>query len=146
MNKKAMINLNKIPFIIKFYLAFSLIATLFFSIILTFFSNINEKLVPHVGWSPATTYMFSLAISIPILFNKKQDTERIIYRFIYGVIALHIIGIIYGLKSISINEGNNFNNPYLTVGEYRYIWVLVIPIIWISIFVYERFKKVLKSS
>lgn len=135
-----MINLNKTPLIIKYYLVFSLIATLFFFIIITFFDSIYEKLIPHVGWSPVTTYMFSLAISIPILFNKKQENESTIHRFIYGVIALHIIGIIFGLKSISINKGDHFNNPYLTIGEYRYIWTVVIPMIWIVVFIYERFK------
>ncbi|WP_255048404.1 hypothetical protein [Lacihabitans sp. CS3-21] len=49
--------------------------------------------------------------------------------------VLLILYIYFGIQGIRNYAGISYNNPYLEVSEYRFVWVILIPALWILIFV-----------
>lgn len=121
-----------IPIEIKIYILFCVLVSIISHIIPAFSRETWEKFIPFTGWSSSSPYMSSLSFVI-FLFFEKNHFRFNMYKTISSVFL--ILYIFYGIQGIRNYDGISYNNPYLEVSEYRFVWVILIPALWILIFV-----------
>lgn len=124
--------LKLIPIELKIYIIFCILVSLISRILTAVNREVWEKFIPFTGWSADSPYFSSLLFSIFVFFQKTH------FRFnIYKIIASSflILYIYHGIQGIRNYDGVSYNNPYLEVSQYRFVWVILIPVFWISVFV-----------
>ncbi len=124
------------PIEIQIFAIFSAFVTLF-GYTIVFFKEINEKIIPYTGWGISTTYSFALIFVYSYIFGysgKRISLNRLkISVFLF--MAIHMLA---GFSGITESSGRKFEtNPYLAVSEYRYVWVLIVPLFWILLFAFS---------
>lgn len=132
-----------IPIEIKIYILFCVLVSIISHIIPAFSRETWEKFIPFTGWSSSSPYMSSLSIVIFLFFEKNH------YRFnMYKIMAsvLLILYIQHGIQEIWNYEGISYNNPYLEVSEYRFVWVILIPALWILFFIFSTIVRHFQES
>ena len=132
-----------IPIEIKIYILFCIVAFLVSRILPTASRETWEKLIPFTGWSAVSPYMSSLSFVI-FLFFEKNHFRFNLYKIISSVFL--ILYIYYGIQGIWNYDGISYNNPYLEVSEYRFVWVILIPALWILIFVISAIVRHFQES
>lgn len=137
---------NQIPLELKIFTAFAITVTvLSFLLPLIIEKEIWEKTIKYTGWSPATTYMFSIIMVFSSMYRNnypKYMTPRI------GIILLLSIQIYYGLQQqLLVDERRNLTNPYLIISEFQYIWTVLIPAFWVLVILFSpNIKQFYKSN
>lgn len=137
---------NQIPLELKIFTAFAITVTvLSFLLPLIIEKEIWEKTIKYTGWSPATTYMFSIIMVFSSMYRNnypKYMTSRI------GIILLLSIQIYYGLQQqLLVDERRNLTNPYLIISEFQYIWTVLIPAFWVLVILFSpNIKQFYKSN
>lgn len=120
-----------IPIEIKIYILFCIVVFLINRILPMASRDTWEKIIPLTGWSAGSPYMSSLSFVIFLFFEKNH------FRFNMYKIMSTIFLILYihnGIQGIRSYDGVSYNNPYLEVSEYRFVWVIMIPTLWIFVF------------
>ena len=79
--------------------------------------------------------------------GRRQDAAKLIHKTKLAIIIMLLIYLIFGIEEIYRKEGRNFDNPYLEVSEFRFIWAVLIPVIWILVFLFSpNIKKFCKKK
>lgn len=99
-----------------------------------------EQTIQYTGWSPAMVYMFTLFPIFTLIFRYNQ------VKYIkYAIILPLAIGICSGFQQqLLADERSTTTNPYLMVSQYQYIWTMLIPALWILVFLFS--SKIMKFS
>lgn len=129
---------SEVPFVLKALLLFSLL-TVAIDFYLNLFgpSEIKETIIPYTGWSLSTTYSF-VAITL-FFFISGQATKPFMSRNVIGLTLT--LSIIFGVANFISTFGHeDFGNPYLVVSQWRPIWTVLIPAIWISLLYTPRVR------
>ena len=68
------------------------------------------------------------------LRGKKMSSNR--FRIsVFGFTAIYMLT---GFSSLAESSGREFDtNPYLAISEYRYVWVIIVPLFWILLFAFS---------
>lgn len=132
-----------IPIEIKIYILFCVVAFLVSRILPAASRETWEKLIPLTGWSAGSPYMSSFSFVI-FLFFEKNHFRFNLYKIISSVFL--ILYIYYGIQGIWNYDGISYNNPNLEVSEYRFVWVILIPALWILIFVISAIVRHFQES
>lgn len=130
---------SEVPFVLKALLLFSLL-TVAIDFYLNLFgpSEIKETIIPYTGWSLSTSYSF-VAITL-FFFISGQATKPFMSRNVIGLTLT--LSIIFGVANFIYTFGHeDFGNPYLVVSQWRPIWTVLIPAIWISLLYTPRVRK-----
>lgn len=125
--------IKQTPLELKVFAAFAIVVTIAsFLLPLVIEKELWQKTIKYTGWSPATTYMFSIIMVFSSIFQNNHP-KYIAPRM--GIILLLSIQIYYGLQQqLLVGERKNLTNPYLIISEYQYIWTVLIPSFWILVF------------
>ena len=125
---------NQAPLELRLFAIFSVLTTIFFWFTLYFAKELDRIIVPFTGWSPVMPYMFSLYFIFSLIFGFQKTNPT---KTKLAIIIMLLIYLIFGIEEIYRKEGRNFDNPYLEVSEYRFIWAVLIPVIWILVFLFS---------
>lgn len=142
-SKHSMKKIKLIPIEIKIYIFFCIIVFLLSRILPTFSRDTWEKFIPLTGWSVGSPYMSSLSFVI-FLFLEKNHYRFNMYKIMASVLL--ILYIQHGIQEIRNYKGISYNNPYLEVSEYRFVWVILIPALWILFFVFSTIVRHFQES
>ena len=132
-----MTKFRQAPIEIQIFAIFSAFVTLFGYTFAFFFKEVYEKIIPFTGWGPSATYSFVLIFVYSYIFG--YSGKRIsLNRFKISIFLFMAIQMLAGFSSISESSGRKFEtNPYLAVSEYRYVWVIIVPLFWIVLFAFS---------
>lgn len=128
------------PIEFKVFAIFTFAATLCYFFERTLLpQSIREQIIPITGWSPFHDYpmlflfiMMSLGInSRPLLINKWQ----------FIPIALLAVSIYHGYVGMTMWHGVEHSNPYLRISEWRPLYAIILPSLWILILLSPRVAK-----
>ena len=119
------------PLEVKAFFIFCNLVTLIGYLLPLISKETYKKIIPFTGSSMAITYSFILIALFFNIFKKSKITIISLKILIVTLFSLHMY---HGYQAMTIGNGEDFDNPYLIVSEYRYIWVFVIPIAWILVF------------
>jgi hypothetical protein len=130
---------SEVPFVLKTLLLFSIV-TVAADFYLNLFGPIEVKkaVMPYTGWSLSTTYAFVVIILSFFMtgYAKKPFYTR------NGIAFIFVIGIVFGLANVVYTFGReDFGNPYLVVSQWRPIWTILIPAIWVALLYTPRVSK-----
>ena len=100
--------------------------------------ELQEILVPHVGWSFFAPY----AVLIIILASASLRPRPLQWQAAIGVFVVYML---FDTFSLLISDPSS-NNPYLRRGAFRVIWVLLIPLIWIGLIASKRSREFFSSG
>jgi hypothetical protein len=130
---------SEVPFVLKSLLLFSIltVATDFY-LNLVGPSIMKEAIMPYTGWSVSRTYAF-IAITM-YFFISGQSNKPFFSR--NGIALILALGIVFGLANVVYTFGReDFGNPYLVVSQWRPIWTILIPAIWVALLYTPRVSK-----
>lgn len=130
---------SEVPFVLKALLVFSVMTVAIdFYFYLFSPSDIREAIIPYTGWSVSKTYAFA-AITL-YYFLTGQTIKPFFAR--NGVAIILTIGIIFGIFHFVVTFGReDYGNPYLVVSQWRPVWTVLIPAIWLAMLYTPRVNK-----
>jgi hypothetical protein len=132
------------PLILRLYIGFALIAAaISFSV---FYSRpFNATIVPYVGWSGLTLYLFGLFPAFAVIYTQQKKQ-------IYSIAVMLGLAVLFGVLDSGWNiwrilEGkSNFGNPYLTYHPMRPFFTIALPALWLSLMLSPYMRKWIKES
>lgn len=125
--------INQMPFELKVFATFAVVVTILSYLLpLILDKEIWEKTIKYTGWSPATTYMFSIIMVFIPIFQKKYQRPIITKMTIILLLSIQIYS--GSQRQLLVDDRSTTTNPYLMVSEYQYIWTIIIPAFWILVF------------
>jgi hypothetical protein len=123
---------NQAPFELKAFAVFAIL-TILLSYVLpaTLAKDTWEKTIKYTGWSPATTYMFSLILVFSSIFQNNYSKHI----YLKWILVVQLSIQIYSgfQRQLLVDDRSTTINPYLMVSEYQYIWTILIPVFWILV-------------
>ncbi len=93
--------------------------------------------VPYYGW-PIIGFFYASALkyTLPAFLKANPIPVTEYFRSIIRILA---ISMVFGLFMIVLSWiSGNFDNPYLTVASWQPVWTILVPAIWITLFVVFR--------
>lgn len=120
---------QRAPLALWIYGAFCLVVVAFdFATLLPVLQGLRETVLPFTGWSLSTPYLFSLIFVTILVFGRRRNSG-----FVWGMVAFHVLYILFGLYGIATQPQHATTNPYLIVSPYRIVWVALVPALWILV-------------
>lgn len=135
-------NFANAPFEIKIFLVFCILVTVFGYFIRHLVPvTLIENIIPITGGGITVPYSFNFIILGSFLANPRKASERMNIQF-WSIIML-ASAIVFGLIDLVTYEGGYEDNPYLYQSPWRPLWTIVVPILWILVWLSPRIKKYL---
>jgi len=118
---------KSVPYGLLLFLAFSVaVVVLDIGSILFGPNSLRGLVLEYCGWSPSVIFMFAVFICMDFLDRRSP-------RALKGLTQLMLIQSALGLWEIYHRSGReNYDNPYLNADSHRYVWAVVVPIVWIA--------------
>lgn len=137
--QRSSVSYAEVPIVLKALLVFSVMTVAMdFYFYLFSPSEIREAIIPYTGWSISNTYGF--AAIIMYFFLSGQMVKPYFAR--NGVALILTIGIIFAIVHFLVTFGrDDFGNPYLMVSQWRPVWTILIPTIWLVMLYTPRVNK-----
>jgi hypothetical protein len=130
---------SEVPFVLKSLLLFSIL-----TVALDFYLNlvgpieVKEAVLPYTGWSLSTTYSFVVVL---LSFFMTGHAKKPFYTR-NAIALIFAVGIVFGLANVVYTFGReDYGNPYLVVSQWRPIWTILIPVIWVALLYTPRVSK-----
>jgi hypothetical protein len=127
------------PIELKIFISFSFLVLILDIILNTFGSKeLKESIIPITGWNMSTFYSTCAIIGFFFILGLARNAFRI-----RNILILMLIFIIlFGIYSFTESNGAYYSpNPYLSVSQWRPIWTMAIPALWILVLFSPRIKK-----
>jgi hypothetical protein len=147
--------------VLRIFAIFSLLVTVL-GLALPIFGpkHLKAFLVPFIGWSPTTEYMFGLYFAFALIFMRvpPMDSRPLIlprvwnrwlwniahwlwqrlaarpYAIVrFGFIAPLVIQMLDGFWTVMAYDGIDYGNPYLRVSPWQPLWTMGLPALWILV-------------
>jgi hypothetical protein len=116
------------PLELKLFYLFSFLVSLLSIGAILLPHDFSEAIIPVTGWLPATIYIIALIVATPLIFRGSNIRLKKIHRL--GVLGLLILSVIRGLVEMKYYNNTYVDNPYLFISQWRPVWTIVIPLIW----------------
>jgi hypothetical protein len=115
------------PSFLLAYSVFAVVVTFADWVLLPFASeSVRSRLVPYTGWVASMFYAFTIFFAFALIYQRKK---RNIMRF--SITLQLLLSIAYGVFQFFQRTGQTFGNPYLTINQWRPVWTILIPSLWI---------------
>ena len=135
--------LKQLPLEIKAFILFSTLVSIIGISLPEISRETYEKIITFTGWIIYSPYPNILILYfLYIFFNTQMST--ILLKI--SMIVLFSISMYSGYQGMKLRQAETYNNPYLTVSEYRYIWIYIIPIFWTLIILFSPILKCKKKT
>ena len=108
---------NDAPLVVQAYLVFAVIASIL-SLSGIVSQPLNQALVPYMGWSGLSLYMFTLYFTIGPVFSSSPLLRRTIFLNVFMLGVFVVIGSREMIQHLSAPK-RDFGNPYLTYHVWR---------------------------
>jgi len=128
------------PIGLQAFIGFSLLASAA-SLVIAFLlpNEVKEAVIPNTGSLLGLMYAFNLVITLSNISTFPGLKKRIAVQF--ANVLLLVVSIVGQIATISNYQAEYADNPYLSVGPFRYIWAFVIPAIWIIVLLSPRITR-----
>lgn len=101
--------------------------------------GIREQIIPITGWSPFRDYpMLFFFVMMSLGINSRP---LLIRRWQFIPVALLVVSIYHGYVSMTLWNGVEHSNPYLRISEWRPLYAIILPSLWILILLSPRVTK-----
>lgn len=129
-------NWRTVPIELYAFIIYGIIMN-FIQFIVYFFGSkeIYEGLIPITGWGLNNSIDFVTIFFALIICVQKNIRLRNIILVLLG------INISFGFIDFIIPWGDDFGNSYLIRSNFRLIWTMVIPALWIIVLLSPRIKR-----
>ena len=135
--------LKQLPLETKAFILFSTLVSIIGISLPEISRETYEKIITFTGWIIYSPYPNILILYfLYIFFNTQMST--ILLKI--SMIVLFSISMYSGYQGMKLRQAETYNNPYLTVSEYRYIWIYIIPIFWTLIILFSPILKCKKKT
>lgn len=129
---------SQAPRILRAYVIFTISAAIInFA---PFYSQaLNETLIPYLGWSGLTFYVFSIFFAVSATIVRPQQMKLIYILIVFLALAV-LFGAIDTISHIA-TPSDNFNNPYLAYHQFRPLFTVLLPMIWLLLLISPPVRK-----
>ena len=130
------------PRMLLAYTVFAVVVTLADFVLLPLASeSFRARLVPYTGWVASMFYAFTIFFAFILIY---QHRARRAVRL--GITLQLLLQIAFGTYQFFRVTGDTFGNPYLTTSQWRPVWTMVIPCLWIAVLYSPRLNRFCRQN
>lgn len=119
---------------LKLFLVFALVATISLSVVYSWMRPTYEVILPFTGWSAEFDYMSAAWMMIVLVPSAPITPLRVL---LFRLMVILFMGLLiysgfYELSYTSVEAFKDpYNNPWLAVSKYRFVWTILVPSVWL---------------